>query len=201
MSATPPPVTIPTLITPADAAVAPFWQFPESWDAAAVSDFMAATTELETEVTRLAEAVEDARAEAESPAAVIAETRAALAKRRAERLALERDRAEDIIFAELAKEYGGEHRVGRVRTREGSIMIRPMTSAESDALALRCSNPQLSEIDKAKLYRDSTVGLVRHPSRAKLDELTNTYVTLWGPIYEARDAISNGLAETVAKKG
>lgn len=193
------PVTVPTLC--AIDSAAPFWVFPESWDPTAIADFNAAMAELTTENERLAEVKDEVRAEAESPAAIIASTRATLAARRLERLTLERDRAEDAIFDELAKEYGGAHRVGRIRTVEGSIMIRSMTGPESDALALRSSNPQLSEIDKIKLHKDATVQLVRHPSRARLDELTGLYISLWGAIYEARDSISSGLAETVAKKG
>jgi hypothetical protein len=195
----PTPVSVPTLITPDDGAP-PFWQFPDSWDGSATGDFLAAMLELETELGRLAEVREEVRAEAESPTAVIANTRAALAARRQERIALERDREEDAIFDALIKEYGGEHRVARIRTREGSIMLRPMTSQESDLVATRCSNPQLTEIAKAALHKDATVQLVRHPSRAKFDEIMGLYISLWGKIYDARDAVSSGIAEEASKK-
>ena len=192
-------VTAPTLVTPDGGA--PFWQFPETWTATEIADFNEAMAELTTETDRLAEVKHEVRVEAESPAVVIASARADLASRRQERLDIERDRVEDGIFDDLAKEYGGAHRVGRIRTREGSIMLRPMTAQEADVVAIRCANAQLSVTDKGKIHNDAQLALVRHPARPKLDELLGRYITLWGSIYEASDKLSNGLAEEASKKG
>ena len=116
-----PPFTLdPTLSAPLESTGddgARSWSFPTSWK----DEEIAAFVELrEWELVEEELAAEQERL-ARAPARLIEAKTKELAKKRAARVAAERDVAEDVIYEAAVAEHGGEHRVGRIRTPDGSI--------------------------------------------------------------------------------
>lgn len=173
------------------------WVFPEAWDAPARSSFQTMVTELEAEEQRLADARATAKESAASPSAIVSKKREELAQKRAQREQVEKDLAEDAVFAELMVKHGG--RIKRVRTVEGSVGLRAMLQVEADASSVRADAMQ-SELDKLKVYRDATANTVVYPSVEEFKRLMGKYPGLWTDIFKARDELVSGRREDEAKK-
>lgn len=172
------------------------WSFPSTWapaDCLAFEGLMADVGEEEERIGVLDEA-------AFAPSAILASKRAELAEVRAQRVARERDADEDAVFAAASKAHGGDHRVFRLRTCEGSIILRPETLAELDRVGVRITAEGIKPAEVVAISRDSLAATVVHPPRARLDAILALYPGLWTALYDARRALTSGLVEDAEKK-
>jgi hypothetical protein len=185
----PDPITEPTF---ADGE----WLFPDTWSPADRAAFVEADEQEQAERARLQGVQEQIREEATSPATLIAAKREATRAALEERQALETERAEDAIFAKLAAEYGGKDRVFRLHLGRGgrSIMLRPQTEAELDAVDARASKLS-SDIDRGKVMLEGIRATVKHPPRAEFDKIVGDYPGIWKPLIDGRDKLIKGVAE------
>ncbi|MEO5730972.1 MAG: hypothetical protein ABI134_33650 [Byssovorax sp.] len=172
------------------------WTFPASWKDEEVRAFLALREE---------ELVEDLLVEEQgrlalAPARIIEAKSKELARKRAARLAAERDAAEELIYQAAVKEHGGEHRVGRIRTPEGSILLRPQAPKEIDRLGIRLTADGMKDADQLLLVREALITTVVHPARAGFEAIVGLYPGLWKTLYEARDKLVDGRAEELGKK-
>jgi hypothetical protein len=171
----------------------------KGWTPEQVAAYEAALKELAHEEERLAE-IKAAEEEAKtSPAAVIAAKKAEAAKRRAEREKAERESREDAIWADLVAKHGENH-LARIRTVEGSIMIRSNTRIELEKLSIQLEAAK-SDLDKVKIANRAIRDTVLHPPLAEFDKLTESYPALWSALYEPRDVLNKGLEQEIAGKG
>lgn len=188
------PVTIPTQIIGSDGKT--IWVFPDTWSAENSLTFESMMRDLAAEDERIA-AIREA---AHSPAAMLDAKRLELVAKKAARVALERDAEEDVIYAAAVKEHGGAHRVARVRTREGSIILRAMTCTESDRVGARINADGIKNSEIVTLSRDALRATVVHPPLPAFDKLVNDYASLWVDLYAERDRLTSGREDAAEKK-
>jgi hypothetical protein len=169
-----------------------------TWTPQQKAAYAALQLEVEKEEKRLSDLAEEATALAASPDTALAAKAAELSAKRAAREKQERDAADDLAYDVAVKELG-ESRVARVRTVEGSIIMRPLTDVELDVAIHRSEGK--TELDKVKIHKEAVKKTVRHPSPEKFTQIVGKYPALWGDLYEARDALISGREEEREKKG
>jgi hypothetical protein len=159
-----------------------------------------ATAEAEYEAASLAAEKAQRDAAASSPEALIeaAREKAAAAKKEREKAA--REAEDDAAFKAAVRAQGGEHRVARVRTYEGSIVLRAAGKLEWTEFQERVGALQSDE-DKLSLARSMTLDTVLHPARHRVLELCDRFPGLWIYLYGARDALVDGLEQQSRGKG
>ncbi|MFT3773012.1 MAG: hypothetical protein QM820_47115 [Minicystis sp.] len=171
----------------------------KGWSPEQKAAYEAAMAELAHEEERLAEVKATEEAKKTAPEAVIASKKAELSAKRAERERVEREAAEDAIWAELVANHGEKH-VARIRTVEGSIMIRGNTAKEIEATSIRLDAAK-SDIDRVKIANNALRATVLHPSLERFDKLVESYPGLWSALYAPRDVLNRGLEEEREGKG
>jgi ribosomal protein L17 len=163
------------------------------------AEYEAMLAELAHEEERLATLAEEKAAAAVSPSTILAAKREEIQAKRAVREKLERDANDELAFEELASKFG-KHRVARIRTVEGAIILRPMTDVEIDVTSIKARAME-TDAQKTKVHKAALLGTVAHPSKERVEKLLADYPGLWGDLYQARDAIISGLDEERVKKG
>lgn len=168
------------------------------WTEAQRAELIAAQADLAQEIDELADAEAARQALANAPEAIIAATRAEAAQKRAAAELAKRELVADGVYAKMCAEHG-EGRVGRLITKEGSVILRPMTLAEVDAATM--SAKDLKGLDVIKFGREQVKSICVYPSAEELNRLADRYVGLWGELFGVRDAISQAAREDTAGKG
>lgn len=121
-----------------------------------------------------------------SPAAVIR-------KMQAEADAAQRELADDAEFEKAETQYG-RGRVARLRTVEGSILLRAMTLEETDKAEARAAALQ-APAERTTVHREALLDLVVYPSVAEVRKRVQKYPALWSILYVARDRLITGVEE------
>lgn len=188
-----PNLTVPTETV---AAGVRSWSFPSSWTPELAATFVTADDEERGETAAIA----DLEALAIAPARIVEAKVQALADARALRIIVARDLDEDIVFKKAVADYGGESRVRRVRTPEGSIILRPLTTKEIDRQSERSSADGMKSADLAILFREFIAKSVVHPARARFDQIVELYPGVWSKLAQERDALISGALEDAEKK-
>lgn len=176
------------------------WLIPASWTPDQAVAYVGAADEEQTEAAAIAEIEADIEACALNPARIIEAKVREVGEKRAERIARSRDRDEDSIYAKALVDFGGDRRVARVRTPEGSIIMRPLTGAECDKTSERTSKPGMKAADAAILLREQLAGSVVHPTRERFNTIVEMFPGLWSTLIEARDRLIDGTVEDAEKK-
>jgi hypothetical protein len=185
-----PAITVPTEIV---AAGVRSWSFPSSWTPELAETFVTADDEERGETAAIA----DLEALAIAPARLVEAKVQALAEARALRITMARDLDEDAIYKKALVDHG---RARRVRTPEGSIILRPLTTKEVDNIAGRMMADGMSVTDKTLLWRGQIATSAVHPSRPRFDQIVDLYPGIWSALIEARDQLIDGELEDAEKK-
>ena len=172
------------------------WSFPSTWTPELAETFVTADDEERGEEVEIA----DLQALAFAPARIVEAKVQALAETRALRIAVARDLDEDAIYAKAVADYGGAARVERMRTPEGSIILRPLTVTEVDKIAARAGADGMTLADTTILYRGQLAASVVHPARPRFEQLVELYPGLWATLIAARDRLISGSLEAAEKK-
>lgn len=145
-------------------------------------------------------AVARVEAESRSPADIIAaKRREAQAAKRAAELA-HREREADAAFVKACDEHGPD-RVGRIRTVEGSVIIRAMTGDEVDR-SMSAPTEGLSRLEQVKLARAEIKRLLVYPAPEVLEERAQKrFPGLWTELFFLRDLLTSGVRADIEKKG
>lgn len=170
----------------------------KSWTEAQRTAYIAAQTDLEHEAEALAALEAEEAARKNAPESVIAGMQAEAAQKRAALALAKRELVADGVYAKMCAEHG-EGRVGRLITKEGSVILRPMTLAEVDAATMGAKD--LKGLDVLKFGREQIKSIAVYPSAEELDKLADRYVGLWSELFGVRDAISQAAREDTAGKG
>jgi hypothetical protein len=170
------------------------------WSAEQVKAYEAATAALKSEEDATAQEAARIKAEETSPEALIAAAREQAEELKAERERAARERADDRAYAAAVKAEGGDHRVARVRTHEGSVLLRPMTAAAWEEFCERLEELK-EESDKRRISRETVISTRIHPDRTRFDYLVERFPFLWTHLYMARDALIDGVKQEARGKG
>lgn len=168
------------------------------WSAEQVKAYDAAMSALQAEEQQAAEQATKRKAEAESPETLIAlaQEKAAAVKRERERAAQEA--ADDRAYARAVKEQGGAHRVGRIDTHEGTIILIPMTGTAYEDFADRISH-LTEDHDLTRVSQETIWKTLYHPARDRFDELVSRFPGVWPRLFNARNALIDGVKEEQRK--
>lgn len=147
-----------------------------------------------------ADAARTARERAESsPEALAEKLREQAAAARAERERAEREAADDAAYRKACKEHG-EKRVMRVKTVEGSVILRAMSAREWEDYCDRVAGLE-SQDDIQKVARQSVLDTLVYPDRNRTLAILDLLPGLWVSLYGARDQLVTGVEEVVRGKG
>lgn len=111
---------------------------------------------------------------------------------------MEREEADEAAWQSALVKHG-KGRVGRIRTVEGSIIVRTLTLAESDASGHRIGAAQDSAT-KTMIGRECTLDVVVYPARDRVRAMCEARPLLWMKLYEVRDALALGEEDALAGK-
>jgi hypothetical protein len=139
------------------------------------------------------------RAEA-SPEALAEKLRAQAAAAREARAVRERDAADDAAYRKVCAAHGGEKRVARVRTIEGSIIMRAMSAPAWEDFQERVAGLE-APADILKIAQQVTLDHIEHPKRERVLEILKDLPRLWPFLYAARDQLVTGVEEEARGKG
>jgi hypothetical protein len=169
------------------------------WTPEQVKEYESAERELGEVAATLGTAEAAIKAMRAAPAHLIAAKRAEAAAKRAELERLARDARADEAYERACAEHGGPGRVAIVRTVEGAIVMRAMTSREIDEQAMRGAD--LSIRDRETIGREGIRDTVLFPEPKEFDAFLERHHGMWGTLAEVRDKLISGLREEQQKKG
>lgn len=138
-------------------------------------------------------------AEQESEEAQIARLQLQQQAAERERLRLEREKASEHIYRKACLEHG-EHRVARIHTVEGPLVLRPMTGLEADDLDVR-QDALAKDIEKTKAAIEAACDTLLYPTAEEFREWLAKYPTLSVDVFKARNKVMSGLKEEERGKG
>ncbi|WP_437948650.1 hypothetical protein WME98_49990 [Sorangium sp. So ce296] len=172
----------------------------KGWTPEQIKAYQEAEAALAAEESAIAEARARQAREAASPEALAEKLREQAAAAREARARAERDAEDDAAYRKACKEHGGEQRVARTRTVDGSVIQRAMTRQEHEEFSDRISGLE-SEADVLKVARAATLDTVVHPPRPRMLQILERYPRLWVHLYAARDELITGVQEAARGKG
>ncbi|WP_155798866.1 hypothetical protein [Sorangium cellulosum] len=172
----------------------------KGWTPEQIEAYELAASALAAEEEETRAALERAGREASSPEGMVEKLREQAAAAREARARAERDAADDAAYRKACKEHGGEKRVARVRTVEGSVIMRAMTRQQHEDFSDRIAGLE-AEADILKVAQQATLDTVVHPPRPRMLEILELYPRLWVHLYSARDALITGVEEAARGKG
>lgn len=120
-----------------------------------------------------------------------------LAEEEEQLLKLRREVEDAKAIQAAAKKYG-KKRIAHVSTADGTIVMRPATSAECDQLAYRIDGEPAQV--QTKFLREHAADLIVHPNREDFEAIMEKFPGLWGTVFQMREALINGSEAEVAKK-
>jgi hypothetical protein len=172
----------------------------KGWSADQVKAYETASLALAAEEQAAAEELARRKTAAESPEAMIeaATEKAAALKRERERAAIES--GDDRAYTKAVREHGGDHRVARVRTHEGSILLTPMGASAWEGFKDRIAELK-SDADIDRLAKETIYETLYHPTPARFDEIVGRFPGIWTHLYTARNALVDGVLEEARPKG
>jgi hypothetical protein len=168
------------------------------WTPEQVKAYEAAMAALQAEERQASEQAAQQKVDADSPETLIAaaQEKAATVKRERERAA--QQVADDRAYARAVKEQGGEHRVARILTHEGSVILVPMTAPAWEYFRETVEGYTAPrDIDGAA--RESICNTLYHPDRTRFDELVAKFPGIWAHLFAARNALVDGVQEEARK--
>jgi len=168
------------------------------WSPEQIEEYKKLQAELAEEDEQLAlmEAAEKAREN--SPDFLLAQRKAELEERRAERLAKERAAKEDETFAELQAKHGGD-RVARHDMVKSMIVLLCPGQKEVDTFSQRFG--KLSDpVNKAREHRNYITSQVIYPEKAPFETIAKDYPGLWVDLTAVSDDLISGQRAAFQKK-
>ena len=196
------------------------WVYPTTWAPDARAAFEETAEQLASEERLVAKLEAAAKASAASPEIFLAAQRRKLAETKRAREAAETEAADDAAWATLTERHGS--RIGRVYTESGSLILRALSEAESNAIqarvdgvvraALEADPPdeRRAAADSIKAYQEGilTMSLV-HPAPVpvgnsvgaspKARAIVAAYPGVWGELYALRDELNRGRRVALGK--
>lgn len=171
----------------------------DGWSPEQVKAYESAAAALAAEQGMLVDAQAARERAAASPEAMAEQLREQTAAARAARERAARDAEDDDAYRKACKTHG-EKRVMRVRTVEGSVVLRAMGATAWEEYSDRIAGFE-NQSDVLKLSRSVTLDTIVYPPRERVLAMVELLPRLWTHLYAARDELVTGVEEVIRGKG